>query len=197
MQVRKAEKKDIDAIVTIHMARFSSFFLTTLGAPFLRVFYTAFLKNPAVLLVLEDKGIVKGFAAGSRNNRAFYKKLIISNLLQFAHVGINIFFTNNAALKRIISNIAKTQDNNLIFAELLSIATLKNKESYGKTLLAAFEREIAKDNIDRLSISLTTDYDNNEKAILFYKNNGYEVSEVFEGYQKRKMYRFIKNNITL
>jgi ribosomal protein S18 acetylase RimI-like enzyme len=192
MNVRKATKNDINSIVKIHMDRFSSFFLTTLGSSFLKVFYRAFLKNPGVLIILEDEGNIKGFAAGSRNNHSFFKKLLKNNLLEFCFAGIRILLTKPVALKRMATNAGKSEKNNFIFAELLSIATLKNKKGYGKILLEEFEKEIAKENINNLPISLTTDYDDNEKAVQFYKNCGYEIQEVFESFQNRKMYRFIK-----
>lgn len=192
MNVKKATSKDINAIVEIHLERFSSFFLTSLGKSFLKVFYKAFLKNPGVLLVLEDEGEIKGFAAGSRDNRSFFKKLLKNNSFGFGMAGLKILFTNPAALKRMATNAGKSQKNNLIFAELLSIATLKNKKGYGKILLDEFEKEIARENIENLPVTLTTDYDENEKAVQFYKDCGYKVQEVFESYQGRKMYRFIK-----
>lgn len=193
MKVRKASEKDMNAVVKIHLERFSSFFLTTLGEAFLKVFYKAFLKNPGVLLVLEDGGKIQGFAAGSRYNRGFFKKLLKNNLVEFGFSGIRILFTNPAALKRMATNAGKSEKNNLIFAELLSIATFRNKKGYGKILLEEFEKEIRKENKENLPVSLTTDFHENEKAVQFYKDCGYDVQEVFESYQGRKMYRFIKN----
>ncbi|WP_447952007.1 N-acetyltransferase family protein [Chryseobacterium koreense] len=192
MNVRVATKKDIDSIVEVHLERFSSFFLTSLGKPFLKTFYKAFLKNPGILLVLEDEGIVKGFAAGSRDNRSFFRKLLKNNWVEFAQAGMKILLTNPAALKRMASNAGKSEKNNLIFAELLSIATLKNKKGYGKILLDEFEKEIEKENRENLPISLTTDFEENEKTVQFYKDCGYEINDVFESYHGRKMYRFIK-----
>ena len=192
MNVRKATNKDIDSIVEIHMERFSSFFLTTLGSSFLKVFYKAFLKNPGVLIILEDDGDIKGFAAGSRDNRSFFKKLLKNNLLEFCFAGARVLLTNPTALKRMATNAGKSEKNNLIFAELLSIATLKNKRGYGKILLEEFEKEIVKENMNDLPVSLTTDYDDNEKAVQFYKDCGYEIQEVFQSFKNRKMYRFIK-----
>ena len=192
MNIRKANKKDIKSIVEIHMARFSSFFLTSLGKNFLKTFYKAFLKNPGVLLVLIDEGEIKGFAAGSRDKRGFFKKLLLNNISEFVFSGIQILITKPSALKRIALNASKSEKNNLIFAELLSIATLSNKKGYGKILLLEFEKEITRENIENLPISLTTDYHDNDKAVQFYKDCGYEVQEVFESYQGRKMYRFIK-----
>ena len=192
MNVRKATNKKIDSIVEINMERFSSFFLTTIGSSFLKVFYKAFLKNPGVLIILEDDGDIKGFAAGSRDNRSFFKKLLKNNLLEFCFAGARVLLTNPTALKRMATNAGKSEKNNLIFAELLSIATLKNKRGYGKILLEEFEKEIVKENMNDLPVSLTTDYDDNEKAVQFYKDCGYEIQEVFQSFQNRKMYRFIK-----
>lgn len=192
MKVRKATNKDISNIVEIHLQRFSSFFLTSLGKSFLKVFYKAFLKNPGILLVLEDGGQIRGFAAGSRDNRGFFKKLLMNNLFGFAISGVRILITNPLALKRIAQNAGKAENNKLIFAELLSIATLENKKGYGKILLGEFEKEVARENTANLPVSLTTDYDNNERAVQFYRDNGFEIYEIFESYQKRKMYRFLK-----
>lgn len=193
INVRLAKAGDIKSVVEIHLERFSGFFLSDLGVYFLKVFYTAFLKNPGVLLVLEEEGEIKGFAAGSRDNRGFYKKLLKNNLLQFMISGFRILITKPKALLRIASNAGKSEKSDLIFAELLSIATLKNKKGYGKILLKKFEDEITKENLENLPLSLTTDYEKNTKAIEFYKESGYEVDQVFESYQNRKMYRFIKH----
>lgn len=192
MNVRKATPEDINSIVNIHLQRFSSFFLTSLGESFLKIFYKAFLKNPGVLVVLEDEGQIRGFAAGSRDNRSFFKKLLKNNLIGFAISGLKILFTNPMALQRMATNAIKSEKNYLVFAELLSIATLKNKKGYGKILLQEFEKEIAKENKENLQVSLTTDFDNNDKAVQFYKDCGYQVQGIFESYQGRKMYRFIK-----
>lgn len=190
--VRKAKSKDIDDIVNIHLNRFASFFLTSLGVSFLKNFYKAFLKEPAILLVIEDNNEIKGFAAGSKNNKGFFKKLLLNNFIGFCLVGTKILFTNPKALIRLGTNASKSEKNNTIFVELLSIAAEKNKKGYGKILLNEFEKIISLDYCNELPISLTTDFINNQKVVDFYLKSGYEVLEVFEGYQKRKMYRLIK-----
>ena len=193
MIVREAQAKDIVEIVNIHQKRFFGFFLSTLGTSFLKVFYKGFLKYPGIILVIEDDTIVKGFAAGSRDNRGFYKKLLINNLIGFIISGLKILFSKPKALLRIASNSRRSEKSDLVFAELLSIATVENKTGYGKTLLSEFEKEIAKGNIEKLPLSLTTDFDENSKVVDFYRESGYEVHHVFESYQNRKMYRFIKH----
>lgn len=191
--VRKAQIKDIEKIICIHIERFSNFFLTSLGVGFLKIFYTAFLKEPGVILVIEDEGEIKGFAAGNRNHRGFFRKMLKNNFWNFILVGVKIFLTNPFALMRILFNLKRSEKQSIDFAELLSIATVKNNKGYGKILLQKFEDEIQK-KVGKIPISLTTDYADNEKAVQFYKDSGYEVLEVFYSYKGRKMYRFIKNN---
>lgn len=193
IEVRTAELKDIPALVEIHQRRFSSFFLTTLGTTFLRVFYTAFLKFPGILLVLTKQNKIEGFAAGSLDNKGFFKKLLSNNLLGFMKAGIILVFTNPLAIKRLGTNAGKSEKATLEYSELLSIATNKNNEGFGRILLEAFELDVLKNQKRKLPISLTTDFDNNEKAVTFYKEAGYDVYEVFFSYNDRKMYRFIKN----
>lgn len=190
--VTPAKQEDIQQIVDIHLMRFPHFFLSSLGSEFLITFYKAFLQKPAILLVLKEAGEIRGFAAGSRDNRGFFKQLLLNNFAGFLFSGVLILLTKPLALKRIVVNIGKKSSRNKFYAELLSIATLRNKKGYGKLLLEEFEKEIAGNNPANLPISLTTDFDDNDKAIAFYKNAGYEVSEVFESYAKRKMYRFTK-----
>ncbi|WP_341850015.1 GNAT family N-acetyltransferase [Kaistella rhinocerotis] len=190
--VTPAKQEDIQQIVDIHLMRFPHFFLSSLGSEFLITFYKAFLQKPGILLVLKEAGEIRGFAAGSRDNRGFFKQLLLNNFAGFLFSGVLILLTKPLALKRIVVNIGKKSSRNKFYAELLSIATLRNKKGYGKLLLEEFEKEIAGNNPANLPISLTTDFDDNDKAITFYKNAGYEVSEVFESYARRKMYRFTK-----
>lgn len=191
--IRKADRGDIEKIVSLHLKRFSNFFLTTLGKNFLNTFYTAFLKKPGILIVLVNEGSIKGFAAGSTSNISFFKKLLKNNFFEFIISGIIILFTKPAALKRIFSNTKKSERANVVYAELLSIATDHNKKGYGKLLLKKFEEQVKTINKENIPVSLTTDYENNDKAVKFYQDAGYEILEVFESYQNRKMYRFIKN----
>jgi len=194
MIIRYSEKKDIPRVVDIHLSRFNSFFLSSLGAKFLHVYYRSFLKKPAILLVLEDDGDIKGFACGNLLNRSFYKTLLFQNFISFSLIGLYLLFTRPKSLFRIFFNLNHSGDDGVVYAELLSIASLKNKKGYGSALLTAFEAEVLKNSNDKenVKISLTTDYYNNDAAVNFYKSNNYAELKVFNGYQNRKMYRFIK-----
>ena len=193
MNIRAAKHQDITQIATLHLDRFASFFLSSLGKGFLEVYYRSFLTHPGLLLVLEEEGSIKGFASGSYINQSLYKTLILKNFWSYTKAGMVLVLTKPKALFRIMSNLKSAGGEQMTYSELLSIATVKNKKGYGAALLEAFENHIkAEDKAEEVTISLTTDVDDNEKAVAFYRANGYEVAHVFEGYQNRKMYRFLK-----
>src|SRR3989442_15994819 len=74
--VRKAEKKDIPAIVEIHRQAFDNFFLTRLGRGFLRQYYELVLNYRAgILLVSESRDGIEGFACGFVQPRQFYRMM--------------------------------------------------------------------------------------------------------------------------
>ena len=84
MQNRIATTKDIDQIVKIHQDAFGSFFLTSLGADFLRFYYTSFVKNKeTVCLVAVDDNEVIGFSAATTKSKGFNTRLICSNIMVF------------------------------------------------------------------------------------------------------------------
>ncbi len=78
------------------------------------------------------------------------------------------------------------------YAELLSIGVSVKwqGQGIGKKLLIQLENEMKLQGCS--SLSLTTDYNDNEKAIQFYKGLGYAVYYDFITYPNRKMYRMIK-----
>ena len=106
-----------------------------------------------------------------------------------------MLFTQLRSLVRLFKNFTKTsrqvQDEGE-YAELLSIGVSVNKQGQGigKKLLVQFENEMRLKGCS--SLSLTTDYHENEKAIHFYKSLGYSVYYDFIAYPDRKMYRMIK-----
>ncbi|MHB9141129.1 MAG: GNAT family N-acetyltransferase, partial [Paludibacter sp.] len=96
---------------------------------------------------------------------------------------------------RLIKNLSKSNPNVLDdgdYAELLSIGVSKNRQGQGigKELLIQLERELKQNGC--YEISLTTDFNKNEKTIQFYKILGYNIYYEFIAYPDRKMYKLIK-----
>lgn len=195
--VTKATLKDVDGIVRIHQEAFNDFFLTNLGARFLRIYYSSFVESDkGVVYVAEKNDVIVGFSAASYKSKGFNSYLIKHNLFKYCVEATRIFFTQPKALLRLIKNLNKeSRDANIMddgqYAELYSIAVNPScqGEGVGKFLLSVTESDIKEHN-DR--ISLTTDYYNNKKTIAFYHSLGYQEYYKFVTYPDRKMWRMIK-----
>lgn len=195
--IRQAMLEDIDSIVKIHQAAFDSFFLTSLGERFLRLYYMTFIKSPkGVVYCAEKDNIVVGFSACSYISRGFNSSLIKDNLIKYGIESFLLLFTRPNAIIRLIKNLNKENKGSDVYdkgeyAELYSIAIspLCQGEGVGKKLLTRTEADVKERNNQ---ISLTTDYYNNEKTIGFYRSLGYQDYYEFVTYPNRKMWRLIK-----
>ncbi len=194
--IQKATKNDIEAIVRVHEAAFPDFFLTQLGFAFLRLYYKSVMNHKdGVLLTCKMDGATIGLCAGAVLSAGFNTKLIKANLFQFGWESMKILFTKPKALIHLMKNISKEDSSvgdNGEYAELLSIAVdpKVQRSGAGKAMLLELEKVLKEIGGERLS--LTTDYEDNDKAVSFYKSLGYEPWYDFVTYPNRRMYRLIK-----
>lgn len=196
MTIRNANENDIEGIVRIHCSAFKGFFLTSLGADFLKFYYLNFVRSKeTVTLVAEDGNRVVGFSAATTNCKGFNSRLIKSNLFGFCMLTLKLIFTNSKALLRLVKNLTKKSseiDDNEEYAELYSIGVDQSQQGKGIGKLMLTKTEVALKHKGVEKVSLTTDYNENEHAIGFYKSMGYKTLYEFVTYPNRKMYRFIK-----
>ena len=194
--IQKATINDIEAIVRVHEAAFPNFFLTQLGNAFLKLYYQSVMNHKdGVLLVCKKDEVTIGLCAGTVMSAGFNTRLIKANLFQFGWEGIKILFTKPKALIHLMKNMSKEDSSvgdNGEYAELLSIAVdpKVQRSGAGKAMLLELEKVIKEIGGERLS--LTTDYEDNDKAVSFYKSLGYETWYDFVTYPSRRMYRMIK-----
>lgn len=196
MIIRKATINDVDTIVEIHLNVFEGFFLTSLGAEFLRFYYSCFVRsNETVTMIAEENGVIYGFSASSKFCKGFNSRLIKSNLIAFGLLSFKLLLIKPISLLRLVKNLSKKGENvidNEDYAELYSIGVCKSAQGkgVGKMLLLKSEQVMKEEGVTR--VSLTTDFDNNEQAVGFYHSMGYETLYEFITYPNRKMYRLIK-----
>ena len=196
MNIRKATVNDVDTIVKIHLDAFKGFFLTSLGAQFLKFYYSCFIKsNETVTVVAEENGVIYGFSASTKVCKGFNSRLIKSNLFAFTILSLKMLFTTPKSLLRLVKNLTKkgeSVEDDEDYAELYSIGVSKAAQGkgVGKLLLAESERVMKAEGVQR--VSLTTDFYNNEQAVGFYHSMGYGTLYEFVTYPNRKMYRLIK-----
>jgi ribosomal protein S18 acetylase RimI-like enzyme len=197
LHIRKIEKSDIPALVKVHEESFKNFFLTELGSAFLANFYWTLSRHSNGVLtgIFEGEQLI-GFAAATRLSSGFYKKLIMSFPFIYGFETLKLVFKNIRALKRLIQNLTKKNDNiqdDGQYAELLSIAVLPSKQGFGagKKLLLDLENRLINEGVSRLA--LTTDKFENEKTVSFYQGLQYKMLYEFVAFPERKMLKLIKS----
>lgn len=196
MEIQKATPNDVESIVKIHTDAFNGFFLTRLGPKFLTFYYTCFVKSDeTVTMVAVEDGVVYGFSAATKVCKGFNSRLIRRNFFAFCVLSLKMFFTTPKALLRLAKNLTKKSESvedDENYAELYSIGVSRDAQGkgIGKMLLAASEESLKREGVKR--VSLTTDYENNEKTLGFYHSMGYDTLYEFVTYPDRKMYRLIK-----
>lgn len=197
VEIIKAQGKDIPDIVAIHIKAFPDFFLTTLGESFLKLFYRSVLKSSdGILLIGKTDGETIGFCAGTLLSAGFNTRLIKNNLMGYVGQGIKLLFTHPIRIWHLFKNM--TKENASVgdkgeYAELLSIGVDPEKQGggVGKEILVALEEEVSRRG--GVKLSLTTDYNDNEKTIGFYHSLGYREWYDFVTYPNRRMYRLVKD----
>lgn len=197
MNYRKVNVGEHAALAVIHKEAFGDFFLSSLGIGFLTTYYKACLNESVSIAVcaVDEAGTIKGFATGSLTAAAYHRKLLLKNLFPFLSCIAGFLFTRPKAIIRLLKNLDKTPHikDKRDYSELLSIAVVPELKGSGvaKELLNQFEEEVIRKG--GKNIALTTDVENNERAIAFYQKCNYEVYYDFSPYPKRHMFKLIKH----
>lgn len=195
MEVREASREYIDRIVGVHLSAFKGFFLTELGEKFLSLYYECVLNSEdGILLSCFDEGKLIGFCAATTRSAGYNSRLIKHNFLNFALIGAKLCITKPGAIIRLAKNLTKsgsTEDKG-DYGELLSIGVSRDAQGkgVGKALLGKLEQSMSEVGVKRLS--LTTDFEENEKTLHFYSSIGFKKLYEFVAYPNRRMYRLIK-----
>ncbi|MBZ0241619.1 MAG: GNAT family N-acetyltransferase [Bacteroidales bacterium] len=183
-------------MVAIHHAAFKEFFLTGLGLGFLQTYYKVVLNSGLSIAVcaVDENNEILGFSTGSKTRGGYHSKILMSGFFLFILQGLRLLFTRPVALFRLTKNLNKRPhpDDTGDYSELLAIAVLPQAKGLGvgKGLLSAYEKEALNAGFKR--VALTTDFNNNDAVVAFYKKCGYEIYYDFITYPNRHMYKMIK-----
>lgn len=199
MKFRQALIEDSKNIAEIHLVAFKRFFLTSLGIDFLRIYYESCINDASSVIIcaVNDEGVIVGFASGTIHSQGYHKRIFLRNGVRFFLSLFSVCFSNPKAIIRLFKNLNKEPDSSksIHSSELLSIAVMPELlgKGVGAQLLQLFEAETTSKGGTELV--LTTDFDNNENVLSFYKRCGYAIDIDFFAYPRRHMYRMKKSLI--
>ena len=191
-ELYKDDQEHIRELAVLHSKAFPGFFLTQLGTPFLQILYKGYLDDPnSGIIVAEDNGII-GFIAYSNDYSGFYKRLIKEKVIQFAWCSFLAVLRHPSFIKRILG--AFTKSDSVVkkekYVELASICVDPSIEGKGVgSALINYLKSLV-DFEKYAYLNLETDAENNEKAIRFYKKNGFIKEREFVTPEGRAMIEF-------
>jgi ribosomal protein S18 acetylase RimI-like enzyme len=196
MTIKKLNVNDTNQIAELHIKSFRSFFLTSLGKRFLKIFYKSIINHGnGIAIGIFDGDELMAFAVGTQVKSGFYSDLIKRNFLRMSLAAFPSLLGNPSKGVKLIRSILvqdTTETEILNSASLLSICVdpARGGGGIGKNILCAFEdAAFAKSNI----ISLTTDAIDNDYVNSFYKKNNYKLANTFNK-GERIMNLYTKNS---
>ncbi len=193
LAVRSMESGDIDAVVSIHLAAFPQFFLTSLGPEFLRLFFLGILSDPSgVALVAEEANSLAGYICGSSNPRGIYRRLLRARWWQFGFAALRTSLFRWDRLRYLAGAVQQRVSNHeaSAAAELMSVAVdpPAQQKGIGRTLVIAFLQRAQRAGAD--GVLLTTDKNSNEAVNHFYRSLGFTLVRSFATNTGREMNQY-------
>lgn len=192
--IRSAAKSDVPEIVSVHLRSFVGFFLTFLGPAFLSEFYRDLCAaEDAVLMVATSGGSVVGFAGGVLDENRFFSQLVRTKKWAYAKASIGALFRRPAVVRRLIRARRRGSEptDASISATLLSIGVDPDIQGrgVGSKLITAFAAQMTA--LGQPVFSLTSDAEDNEATLGFYRARGFRQVREFTTPEGRRMFEFL------
>lgn len=196
-QIRIADARDLDEIVTVHKSAFPRSFLGDVGPAFLKMLYESFiLEKDGVLLVAQDGSRVTAFLAGARSPEKFFREMRKKKGIKMGLAAIPSIVRHPVRLvHRLIVALRYRGDqaDNIRGFWLLSslgVAAACSGKGFGSKMVAHY-CSIAHSE-GALGVYLLTDGDANDAALRFYERQGFVVHKVMSRHHGRKMLTLVR-----
>jgi ribosomal protein S18 acetylase RimI-like enzyme len=191
---RGARDEDVLSIVSVHMASFDGFFLSSLGSRFLREFYRGFIRvEEGILIVAEAPHGVVGFVGGTSDQAGFYSKLFHGRKRQFIFEAGIAAVRHPSAIPRLFRarRRSRGQLETLPGACLMTLGVSPGLEGkgIGKSLVRGFAQSLNSRGIG--TYSLTTDADANDRTNGFYRSLGLRLERVVTTAEGRRLNEYV------
>lgn len=183
----------VRAAVDLHLAAFRGFFLSQLGAGFLRVYYSNLLQDPeSIAYVAVEDGAVQGLVAGSMQPAGFYGRLLRRHWLAFAVAALPAVLRNPGIAARVARATRRPDEapaaENVAGLYSLAVAPGLQGQGIGAQLVSRFLTDAGERGAG--SVRLETDADGNDDVNRFYRNQGFAERRAFQTPEGRRMLEF-------
>jgi ribosomal protein S18 acetylase RimI-like enzyme len=184
-------------MIRLHEVAFPGFFLTSLGARFLRLLYSSFVNvDSGICIVAENESGVIGLVAGTSNPESFFKTLLRRMGVSFAIAAIpGLLRAPVPVVRKCMGAIfyRGEKPKEMTDAGLLSSLAVSPQVSgnnIGRQLVNTFCDELLARGVE--AVYLTTDASGNDGVNRFYEKCGFHLVDRFERPNNRCMNRWAK-----
>jgi ribosomal protein S18 acetylase RimI-like enzyme len=187
----------------VHLAAFPGFFLSRLGAGFLRQLYRTFVCDPDGVCVVAERQMesggeeIVGFIAGTTAPASLFRRALVNRGVLFALAATGALVRHPVLVgKRLIAAIWYRGDSpphqpSAALLSSLAVVPSVRQLGIGRTLVAAFCAATRQAKLRY--VYLTTDQEDNEAVNRFYHSLGFEVSATTTRGDGRTMNTFLKS----
>ena len=185
---------DVTPAALLHRRAFPTFFLTSLGEPFLAEFYRGFLGDASTVTVAahDEHGQLRGVAVGSVEPAGFFRRLLLRRWPGFLGASVRAVLASPRVAPRLLHAVgyrgnAAPGEHGALLSSICVDPDIQG-HGIGRELLTAWTTEAALRGANRAF--LTTDADDNAGTLRFYESCGWSPTASFETTQGRRMRRY-------
>ena len=194
LQVGVFKTDQTEEVVKIHLNAFPNFFLSFLGAQFLRQLYLSLSQDPnSISFIVKRYRCIVGFVFGSTEPTGLYLRLLQRQWWRFALAVCPAFFRRPSILTRLLRTfrMPKQQLPAANCATLMSIAVAPScqGQGIGKLLTKAFLDEARLRGSQ--NVNLTTDAVENDPVNHFYQSFGFSLFRKYSTPEGRIMNEYV------
>lgn len=185
---------DVAPAAALHRRAFPTFFLASLGEPFLAEFYRGFVGDrTAVTAAAHDqRGQVCGIAVGTVEPAGFFRRLLLRRWFWFAIAALRAVLASPEAVPRLLRAVVyrggDSEEGSGALLSSICVDPDARGHRIGSNLLSAWTLEAAARGATRAF--LTTDADGNDQTLRFYESAGWSRIGTFRTREGRRMYRY-------
>lgn len=185
---------DVECVVDIHLSSFIGFFLSSMGASFLKVFYQGVLFDKGcIAFVIERDQRISGFVVGTSQPAGFYKRVLARDWLRLLLACVVPVLKQPLTSWRLVRRLLKAQQTQYhpdeAFLMSIAVSPFSQGLGIGQQLVAAFLEEAK--NVGISSVGLTTDKLDNERVNQFYLQAGFTCTRSFCTPEGRQMNEYL------
>jgi ribosomal protein S18 acetylase RimI-like enzyme len=187
-------RDDVPPAASLHRRAFPTFFLTSLGEPFLVEFYRGFLGDATAVTVMahDERGLLRGLVVGTVEPAGFFRRLLRRRWPGFLVASARAVLASPRVAPRLLQAVgyrgnAGPGEHGALLSSICVDPDLQG-HGIGRELLTAWTTEVALRGANHAF--LTTDADDNASTLRFYESSGWSRTASFETIQGRRMHRY-------